>query len=176
MFDAATNGPCATPSSTKPTAEPFDDAHEDPNTCSNTVAVAGQCWLNGTVNYGTLGVMVRLCSDFALTDIRLAPVRGRITAIYNLEWAKMLVRAYKTFGQHPEAAALPILWTETTFHAGPRGVPKGGGNRPRCQCSCKCSADVARWDYIWEPFKSGDPEQRLRAVEYGHSFGSIAPR
>jgi hypothetical protein len=52
-----------TPSSSKPLADVFDDAYEDPRTRSDTVQVGGQCWLNGTVNYGTYGIMVRLCSD-----------------------------------------------------------------------------------------------------------------
>ncbi len=154
VFDRKTSGPCATPSSTKPDADDFDAAHEDPNTCSNTVQVAGQCWLNGTVNYGTFGVMVRLCSDFASTDWTLK-FNPTIRAIYSLTWAKTLIRAYKKFGQNPEGAVLPIAWTEATFNNGPRGVPSVSGNRPKCRCSCGCKGDVATWDYIWKPNKSG---------------------
>jgi hypothetical protein len=153
VFDPKTNGPCATPSSKKPDADTFDDAHEDEETCSNSVQVAGQCWLNGTVNYGTLGVMVKLCNGFAATHPAFTLTREKILKVYSLEWATMLIRAYKTFGAHPEAAALPIAWTEATYRGGVRGVPKVAGNRPKCKCTCQCRADVVKWDYVWEPVK-----------------------
>ncbi len=154
VFDRARNGPCATPSSKKPDADDFDPAHEDPETCSNTVQVAGQCWLNGTVNYGTFGVMVRLCSDFAASDwsLRMNPT---IRAVYSLTWATTLIRAYKRFGQNPEGAVLPVAWTQATYNSGPSGRPTIPGNRPKCQCSCGCNGSVTIWDYIWKPIKAG---------------------
>ena len=166
IFDPITNGPCATPSSkVPPTAgrqddqnfESFNIAHEADDTCSNTVQVAGQCWLNGTVNYGTFGVMVRLCSDFANTDFRFGLLpkinRDTLIAIFSLDWAKMLIRAFKRFGQAPEDPTLPIAWTEATFRGGPKGVPNNFGNRPRCKSSCGGNADIVNWDYVWEPHK-----------------------
>jgi hypothetical protein len=148
VFIPARNGPCATPSSKKPGASAFDDAHEDPDTCSDSVEVAGQCWLNGTVNYGLFGVMVRLCSDFAATSYN--PVRR---AVYSLEWATGLIQGYKRFGSHPEGAIEPVAWTTATFNGGPGGRPTIPGNRPKCKCSCGCSADTVPWDYVWEPLK-----------------------
>jgi peptidoglycan hydrolase-like protein with peptidoglycan-binding domain len=155
VYDPALKGPCATPSSdTLPGADqanPFDPLHESPDVCSNTVQVAGKCWLNGTVNYGTFGVMVRLCSDFAGSDLRLRfnPV---VRAVYSLSWAVMLIRAYKRFGHDPEAAALPVAWTEATFNGGPRATPASAPpNRPKCECSCTCSGNTVPWDYVWEP-------------------------
>jgi hypothetical protein len=160
VFDPATGGPCATPSSSDPlNSDPFADGHEDPKTCSNTVAVAGQCWLNGTVNYGTFGVMVRLCSDLTKTprfifDPSLSTAEKAVLFFaFSLDWAKTLIRTYKRFGQHPEGAIDPIRWTEATFNGGPKGVPKGPGNRPNCKCACGCKADIVKWDYVWEPFK-----------------------
>lgn len=150
VFDPRTNGPCATPSSKNPSAGAFDDAHEDPDTCSDTVEVAGQCWLNGTVNYGIFGVMVRLCSDFAASNFTFNPIKR---AVYSLEWATSLIRAYKQFGAHPEGAIEPIAWTTATFNGGVAGRPPLPGNRPKCKCSCGCSGDTARWDYVWEPLK-----------------------
>ncbi len=86
VFDPKTNGPCASPSSSDHNnTDPFADGHEDPDTCSDTVQVAGQCWLNGTVNYGTFGVMARLCSDFAKTDSILSSTSAK--KLYSLEWA-----------------------------------------------------------------------------------------
>jgi hypothetical protein len=154
VFDPATNRPCATPSSSDyGNADPFADGHEDPNTCSDTVQVAGECWLNGTVNYGTFGIMVRLCSDFAKTD----PILNRTSApqLYSLSWATMLIRAYKRFGANPEGAQLPIAWTTATFNGGPRATPGVSGNRPKCKCKCGCKGDppTTTWTYVWEPFK-----------------------
>jgi hypothetical protein len=54
--------PCGEPGSTSPGADAFDPAHEDAATCSNTVTVNGHCWLMGTVNYGTFGVMMKECN------------------------------------------------------------------------------------------------------------------
>jgi hypothetical protein len=153
VYDASKKGPCATPSSDilsgANQSNNFDDLHESDQVCSNTVQVGGQCWLNGTVNYGTLGIMVKACFDFSVNDWRMkfTPARN----VYNLEWAKMLIRSYKSFGEHPEDAALPIAWTEATFHSGPRGVPSVAGNRPKCQCTCGCKGDVVPWDYVWDP-------------------------
>lgn len=160
VFDPATNGPCATPSSSDyHNSDLFAAGHEDPNTCSNTVQVAGQCWLNGSVNYGTFGIMVRLCSDFAKTDF-LLKINPAIRTIYSLGWAKTLIKAYKKFGQNPEGAIVPIAWTEATFNHGPKGVPSIPGNRPKCKCSCGCKGDVVTWDYIWKPMKSGGRSTR----------------
>lgn len=155
VYNDAIKGPCATPSSSDfSNPNPFAPGHEDNATCSNTVQVAGQCWLNGTVNYGTFGVMVRLCKDFAASD-PLLRFDGITQTVYTLEWAKMLIKAYKRFGQNPEGATLPIAWTEATFTRGPRGVPTVAGNRPKCKCTCGCKGDVTSWDYIWKPFRPG---------------------
>jgi hypothetical protein len=72
IYDGDSGGPCATPFSSKPSEDVFDDAREDPRTCSDTVQVGGQCWLNGTVNYGTYGIIVRLCSGAFLFKFALA--------------------------------------------------------------------------------------------------------
>lgn len=169
VFDRATGGPCATPSSTNPDAktpdgnpDAYDDGHEDPDTCSNSVQVGNQCWLAGTVNYGLFGVGVRLCSDMARHPLfqlnPLVPAKLKLLAasVFSLDWAVTLIRAYKKFGHHPEQAELPIAWTKATFHKGPRGTPAVPGNRPKCQCGCKCRADVVPWDYVWEPIKIRD--------------------
>jgi hypothetical protein len=142
VYDAATGGPCATPSSSNPSAGPFDDAHEDSNTCSDTVQVGGQCWLNGTVNYGTYGIMVRLCHDEFPVKYALA-----------LKMAEGLIRTYKSIGPHPQDADLPIAWLRATYNGGPSGKPSEAGNRPHCKCNCPCKGSVVTWDYVWEPVK-----------------------
>lgn len=166
VFDPTLNGPCAKPSSSDfNNTDPFAAGHEDPNTCSNTVQVAGKCWLNGSVNYGLFGVMVRECSDFAANDwmptglpttnpfdspLKFNPI---IRGIYSLTWATMLIKAYKKFGNNPEGAVVPVAWTEATFNGGPSATPSVAENRPRCKCSCGCKGDIVNWDYVWEPEK-----------------------
>lgn len=145
IYDESTGGPCATPSSLNPSADPLDDAHESDLTCSNTVQVGGQCWLNGTVNYGTYGIMVRLCRDEF-------PIKFR----YALAVAEGLIRAYKSIGAHPEDPTLPLAWVRATYNGGPTGIPANPGNRPRCNCSCGCAGSSTQWDYVWEPVKPRD--------------------
>ena len=142
IYDPATGGPCATPSSSDPSAPAFDDAHEDPATCSDSVQVGGQCWLNGTVNYGTYGIMVRLCHDEF-------PIKWALA----LEIAEGLIRTYKSIGPHPEGADLPIAWVRATYQGGPGATPSNPGNRPQCKCTCPCKGSVVSWDYVWEPVK-----------------------
>lgn len=133
--------PCAIPSSSNPSAGPFDDAHEDPNTCSDSVQVGGQCWLNGTVNYGTFGIMVRLCRD----EFR--------EFIFAQQLAERLIRTYKSLGPHPEDPTMPLAWFRATFVGGPTAIPPGSGNRPQCNCTCTLDGSIVNWDYVWEPKK-----------------------
>jgi hypothetical protein len=131
----------------------FDPLHESVDCCANTVQIRDQCWLNGTANYGTLGIMVRACHDFATTDWRLK--HGSVPQIYSLDWAKMLVRAYKKYGPVPEDPTLPIAWLEATYNGGPTTAPSAPGNRPKCKCGCGCKGDVipVPWEYVWPPHK-----------------------
>ena len=142
IYDSSTGGPCATPSSPSPSAPPFDDAHESDQTCSNTVQVGGQCWLNGTVNYGTYGIMVRLCADEF-------PIKFRL----GLQIAEALIRSYKAIGPHPEDPTLPLAWLRATYNGGPSAKPANPGNRAQCKCTCPCKGSVTTWDYVWEPVK-----------------------
>jgi hypothetical protein len=140
---------CATPSSSNPSADDFDDAHEDPMTCSDSVQVAGECWLNGTVNYATFGIMARLCKDKFPVQFMLAQ-----------QVAEGLTRTYKALGPHPEDPEPPLKWFRATFFGGPAGrPPPGSGNRSQCKCAgCALDGSIVNWDYVWEPVKP-----RLRA-------------
>jgi len=131
IYDADSGGPCATPSSSKPSADVFDDAHEDPRTCSDTVQAGGQCWLNGTVNYGTYGIIVRLCSDAFPFKFALA-----------FTMAETLIKTYKSVGPHPEEATLPLAWLRATYTGGRGAKPANAGNRPQCKCTCPCDGSV----------------------------------
>jgi LysM domain len=135
---------CAFPSSLDPSADAFDDAHESPMTCSDTVQAAGDCWLNGTVNYGTFGIMVSLCKEAFPVEFALAK-----------QMAENLIRTYKALGPHPEDAEPPLKWFRATFDGGPAATPpSGSGNRPQCKCgSCALDGSIVNWDYVWEPVK-----------------------
>ena len=166
VFDPALNGPFASPSSSDyANPDPFAAGHEDGATCSNTVQVAGKCWLNGSVNYGTYGVMVKLCSEFAADDLFIPNFRSAnpfdqplklnpvVRAIYSLTWATMLIKAYKRFGDNPEGAIIPVAWTVATFRGGPGATPGIPGNRPKCNCKPGLTGNIVSWDYVWEPLK-----------------------
>ncbi len=148
------------------------DPHEAEDSCSHTVQVSGKCWLNGTVNYGTYGIMVRLCSDMIKTpsaDVDAAILkklpfpanqipgavgvaRLGLQQVFSLAWAETLIRQYKKHGPHPESdVESPISWVQATFAGGPTGRSSRPGNRPKCECACKCTGGHIKWDYVWEP-------------------------
>ncbi|MFL9901138.1 hypothetical protein PQR75_14855 [Paraburkholderia fungorum] len=141
---------CGFPSTPRPGAPAFDRAHEDACTCSDTVEIGGQCWLNGTVNYGTFGVMIKLCADEFVP-----PILHRLV----LAHAEILIRAYKAFRKDPTTGltsdpTLPLAWVRATFNGGPGAVPTEAGNRPHCGCGCSVAGDIVKWDYAWPPKKS----------------------
>jgi hypothetical protein len=140
------NKPCAMPSSLNPHAKTHaekEKAHEDECTCSDTVEIGGKCWLNGTVNYGTFGIMVKLCADEFVPSI----FHGLV-----LTYAETLIRGYKEF-INKEDATLPIEWVRATFKGGAGATPGVDGNRPNCPCLCPLKGDIVNWDYVWEPVK-----------------------
>jgi len=140
---------CGTPTSPKPNAPAFDPAHEDPCTCSDSVEIGGRCWLNGTVNYGTFGVMVKLCAEAFLPAIFHSLL---------LRYAEGLIAGYKRMRGNPSDADLPIEWTRATFNGGPGATPPStvAGNRANCARGCRVKGDIVRWDYVWEPVKRRD--------------------
>jgi hypothetical protein len=146
-------GPCATPTSKKPGADWRDKAHEAPDTCSNTVQVGSSCWLAGTVNYATLGMMVRLCGAKFSGDPEMGGEAGA------LEQAKALIKGYKTFVSK-EDPRRPMEWVEEVYRGGPKATVSTGGNRAGCSTTCTQAnpkvkpESLASWDYVWEPVKS----------------------
>jgi hypothetical protein len=134
---------CAVPSSPKPKAGPFDPAHEDPCTCSDSVEIGGKCWLAGTVNYGTFGIMVKLCAQEFMPSLLQKSL---------LLHAEALIRGYKQF-INKEDPTLPIAWVRATFNGGPTAVPAVAGNRLNCKCACSLDGGIVKWDYVWEPMK-----------------------
>ena len=81
-----------TPSSSKPLADVFDDAYEDPRTRSDTFQVGGQCWLNGTVNYGTTEHTGLWCAS--------AATPSRLSLSWRSPWLRPPIKTYKSVGPH----------------------------------------------------------------------------
>ncbi|MGZ4247223.1 MAG: hypothetical protein ACXVUE_02810 [Solirubrobacteraceae bacterium] len=126
--------------------------HEDPRTCSDTVQVGSACWLTGTPNYGTFGMMLSLCRDELKDDPGDADVTWPTDF---LAQGKTLITAYKTFVSHDDPK-WPLAWTEAVYNGGATAT-LSGGNRQSCTTACskvngKLNVDaLANWDYVWKP-------------------------
>jgi hypothetical protein len=138
---------------------------EDDTTCCSTVQIDNKCWLSGTVNYGTYGVMVKLCHD-------RFPIRWwKIKQI-----ARDLAVAYKRFGHAPSLGGAttkepdyrePLSWYDATVNAGPAGRPSRAGNRPDCELKCPLDGSIETvWDYVWEPVRRRDVRGHYLPVKY----------
>ncbi len=144
--------PCATPSSTAPPgAEWKHKGHEDPRTCSNTVQIGNGCWLAGTVNYATFGIMVRLCGSAFPGDPEVGGEEGARAH------AATLIKGYKTLF-NPEDPKWPLAWMEEVDRGGPGAITQvGNGNRAGCSTTCGQGnpkvdpSKLVSWDYVWEP-------------------------
>jgi hypothetical protein len=172
VYRRARHGPCATPTSSDPTnTNAFAAGHEDPATCSNTVQFENGCWLNGTVNYATFGVMVRLCEgEFTLSqlvqhagedlDVPQEVLDAVELALWLrspslIDWAELLIRGYKAArGSGVDTADLPVAWVRAFYGSGSSSAPPGSPNRPRCASSCRLTGRIVNWDWVWEPVKA----------------------
>jgi hypothetical protein len=135
------HGPCATPG--------IDAAHrdaEDPDLCSNTVQIGSDCWLSGTPNYGTFGVVMRACWDFT-TLPGLLPGLGVLHDLFSLESTMTLVALYKL--ARGDSIVGPEKWAMVTWLGGPEATATGG-NRPACSLSCP-GPPPPPFFVVWEP-------------------------
>jgi hypothetical protein len=84
---------------------------EDPNACSHSVQVKGQCRLklNGTVNFGTLGIMARRCHNRFPDEYVVA-----------LRMAEAATRGHKLV-ICKEDATLHVAWLNAKYRHGPSG-------------------------------------------------------
>lgn len=148
--------PCGTPGSSAPApasgvdcdADPaaagcdFDPGHESRATCSNTVKAGPECWLSGSVNYGTYGVMMRACHDVMPFPFDQA---------FSLRATKLLSGGYKLYkGDDPRP---PLAWAVATWTGGPTATATGS-NRPGCAPTCPVPLSGVPFDYVWEPVKA----------------------
>jgi hypothetical protein len=145
MHDRVTGAGCCVPVAPSKTDA---KVYEHSDYCSVSVQVKDQCWRSGTVNYGTYGVMCKLCADFGVDYI----------GIYN--WATLAMYAYKLriFSEkattEEEDISIPHSWFKATYEGGPGAVPSGAGNKSKkCPCTCTLTGSIVKWDYVWEPIK-----------------------
>jgi hypothetical protein len=132
---------------------------EDRGLCSSSVVAYGKCWLSGTVNYGTYGIMLSLCNKkFPTSNPWPWSETGIPPAGFTIAYGENLIRAYKKHGGTMAEYDInePIAWYRATYNGGPAGRPLIAGNRSTCDASGKdCSLDgsIVTWDYVWEPAK-----------------------
>lgn len=138
--------PCGQPPSPNPAAAATDHVHEDPSTCATTVELGSECWVSGTANYGTYGIMMRACHDWlSRGGACVLPA-----ALFTRTATIVLVQAYKRLDDDdPEP---PTRWAVATYDGGPV-ARASGGNRPNCPTDCP---DTNRYQggpfsYVWEP-------------------------
>ncbi len=114
---------------------------ESPTACSNSVRVGGRCNLAGTVNYSTLGMILRLCGPYTPKEIGHAMIIALVYAWKSIEAA--------TTGKwdDPEPA---IEFALAVYDGGAAARPHTE-NRPTCTDSCSEST-VPSFTFRWLPF------------------------
>ncbi len=136
--------PCGQPPSPNPAAAVTDHVHEDPSTCATTVQIGPDCWVSGTANYGTYGIMMRACHDWMAGG-------GACTvpqALFSRTATVAFVQAYKRLDRDdPEP---PTRWAVATYDGGANAYASGG-NRPNCPTTCAVPYAGGPFSYVWEP-------------------------
>lgn len=136
--------PCGQPGSPNPAAAVSDHVHEDPNTCATTVEIGNECWVSGTANYGTYGVMMRLCHDW----IDGGGNCELPASLFSRTATIALVQAYKRLDRDdPEP---PTRWAVATYDGGASAYATGG-NRPNCPTECPVPYSGPPFAYVWQP-------------------------
>ena len=145
------HGPCDTPGSVGNPCDPFDEHHEDPTRCTNSVAVGSQCWLAGTVNYGLFGVAMKACADWLDALAFLPPplnLLGLSAELFSLPSTMLLSGGYKLV--KGDNIVGPERWVIATRLGGPRAHPNSGGNRFGCATTCP-GPPPPRFVATWSP-------------------------
>ncbi len=160
----------------------YTDPCEGPGLCSFAVQMGTNCWLSGTVNYGTYGIMMKEAYDWCSTQrgrllglmpgillrslgnprIALALLRAAMTneeiaaavikELFSIQSLTVYVGGYKLWDM--ENPLDPVRWARATYSGGSSGIPTGT-NRPLCQTTCGPldPSIFSGWDYVWEPVK-----------------------
>lgn len=124
--------------------DPFDPAFE--KGCSNSVQIGNECWLSGTPNYGTFGIMMRLCYDDIRMQILLGLAGVSRETIFGLAPTVALAGGYKAVKR--DNVLDPTTWAAATWLGGP-ATQVGGGNRSECACTCPHPGPTGVFDYEW---------------------------
>ncbi|WP_144183049.1 hypothetical protein [Elioraea rosea] len=136
--------PCGQPGSPNPSAEANDRVHETPSTCATTVQIGPECWVSGTANYGTYGIMMHACYDW----LAAGGACWLPSSLFSRTATIVLVQAYKRLDRDdPEP---PTRWALATYDGGASAYASGG-NRPNCPTSCPMPYSGAPFSYVWEP-------------------------
>lgn len=144
LRDPPYSPPCGQPPSPNPAAPVTDHVHEDPATCATTVQIGHDCWVSGTANYGTYGIMTRACSDW-LSGGGACPLPAQL---FSRTATIALVQAYKRLDRDdPEP---PTRWALATYDGGATAYASGG-NRPNCPTTCAVPYGGGPFAYVWEP-------------------------
>ncbi len=158
------------------------DPCEDAASCSMTVQMGGSCWLSGTVNYGTYGIMMKevynwcdaqrsrmlsllpgiLLRSLGNMNVAIALLRASMTdqeiaaaflkELFSFTSVAIYVGGYKLWDM--ENPMDPLSWASGTYNGGAAAIP-AGSNRPLCKTTCSPfdPSMFSGWDYVWEPVK-----------------------
>ncbi len=157
------------------------DQCEDPALCAFSVQMGTNCWLSGTVNYGTYGLMMKSSYDWCGTqrsrllsilpgivlssygnlgavirNLRLVMSNSEIVAaflkeLFSIQSLNIYVGGYKIWDMENPTSALS--WASATYLGGPTARAPGS-NRPRCNTTCTTTGSVfPNWNYVWEPVR-----------------------
>ena len=140
---------CGVPATGMPGSDAIEKAKTSP--CGNSVLVQNKCFLAGTANYGTFGIMCKLCYDHS-RSMRYKPwILPPINTVWFTEfYMKKLIWAYKTLMRDDPGP--PTDWAVATYRGGPGGV-SGTENRGFCKGRCGVPYSGKPFDFIWEPHK-----------------------
>ncbi|MCP4157033.1 MAG: DUF4157 domain-containing protein [bacterium] len=161
---------CGFPGSCAPlNTNPDEECHESDKTCSNSVQIGNECWLSGTPNYGTYGIMMRLCRDWLeelpnipfitemILPIPLFPTI-KVSSPFSRIMLALMVNSYKRI--KGDDVLPPLKWALAAYDNGPSATVDGG-NRSECECKCNVSYGEGTgygaeegFDFVWEPVKT----------------------
>jgi hypothetical protein len=144
---------------------------EAKDSCCSTVQIDGKCWLSGTVNYGTFGIMVRACASRFPIRFAAIKTRARVLAVVYKKYGHVDLLGGKTTPE-PDWQE-PLSWYDATVSGGPSGRPSRAGNKPDCPLTCPLDGSIEPvWDYVWEPVKRRDAEyaKNYLPVKYPVSY------
>jgi hypothetical protein len=129
------------------------------------------CWLSGSVNYGTYGIMMRLCHDWSRPYlgraiatslgfgrmVHMDPSQpeagaGLLAPAFSRDSMMRFVYVYKVWDRDDPVA--PLAWATATYSGGPTAIPTGG-NRRYCNVPCPSAGTGPHggWRYVWEPVR-----------------------